>query len=301
MSGPGTSLRVGVVVNPTAGKNTGARIGQEAVIRLAAAGARVIDLSGMDADHAAQRARAAIAADQIDALVVAGGDGMAHLGANVCAGTGVPLGIVAAGTGNDIARELGLPVRDPVEATERILAGRVREIDLARTMTASGSPRWFVGVLAAGFDAVVNERANGWSWPKGQMRYNLAILRELPVFRPIPYQLTLDGVREETEAMLVAVGNGPAYGGGMQVVPGAVLDDGLLDVLVLHRISIPEFLRVFPRVFSGEHIHHRAVQIRRVRSVTLAAKGIVGFADGERFGPLPMTIDVVPGALRVLA
>ena len=182
---------------------------------------------------------------------------MVHLGANLCAGTGVPLGIIAAGTGNDIARELG-----PAGARRGEVRGaHPRRRDAAPstrrgTRMASGEDRWFVGVLAAGFDAVVNERANQWRWPKGPMRYNLAIMRELPVFRAIPYVLELDGTRMETEAMLVAVGNGPAYGGGMRVTPDASFDDGLLDVLILHKISTPEFLRVFPTVFKGTHTSH---------------------------------------------
>ena len=147
-------------------------------------------------------------------------------------------------------------MRDAAKSVERILAGGTRRVDAARHVTPTGEERWFVGVLAAGFDAVVNERANQWRWPKGPMRYNLAILRELPVFRAIPYVLELDGRRVETEAMLVAVGNGPAYGGGMRVTPDAAFDDGLLDVLVLHRISTPEFLRVFPTVFKGTHTSH---------------------------------------------
>ena len=294
------SLRIGLIINPTSGKNTGARIGAQAATLLAAHGHQIVDLSAMDAEHARARAQAAIAAQQIDRLVVAGGDGMVNLGVNLCAETGIPLGIIAAGTGNDIARELGLPVRDAVEAVARIETGAERRIDLARTIRPDGTPAWFAGVLAAGFDAVVNERANHWRWPKGQMRYNLAILRELPVFRAIPYVLVLDGVRHETEAMLVAVGNGPAYGGGMRVVPSAEFDDGLLDVLVLSKIAIPEFLRVFPKVFQGGHVDHPAVTIHRARSVRLEAKGIVGYADGERFAPLPMECEVVPGALTVL-
>ena len=294
-------MRVGLVINPTAGKNTGARIGREAASLLAATGHEIVDLSAMDGAHALARGRAAILEKSVDVVVVAGGDGMVHLGVNLVAGTEVPLGIIAAGTGNDNARELGLPVRDAVKAVERITRGATRRIDAIRLVTAQGEARWFVGVLAAGFDAVVNERANGWRWPKGQMRYNLAILRELPVFRPIPYVIELDGVREETRAMLVAVGNGPSYGGGMQVVPGASFDDGLLDVLVLGEVSVPEFLRVFPRVFKGEHVTHPAVSIRRATRVRLEAKGIVSYADGERFAPLPLDCEVVPGALTVLA
>ncbi|MFW5474119.1 diacylglycerol/lipid kinase family protein [Knoellia sp. CPCC 206450] len=293
-------LRVGLVINPTAGKNTGARIGREAASLLAAAGHEVVDLSAMDGAHAVERARAAIEARSIDVVVVAGGDGMVHLGVNLVAGTDVPLGVIAAGTGNDNARELGLPVRDAAKAVERITRGATRRVDAIRVLDPHGSPRWFVGVLAAGFDAVVNERANGWRWPKGQMRYNLAIARELGVFKPIPYVVEIDGVRHETKAMLVAVANGPAYGGGMKVVPSASYDDGLLDVLILHEVSIPTLLRVFPRVFKGAHVSHPAVEILTGRRVRLEAKGIVSYADGERFEPLPLECEVVPGAVTVL-
>ena len=293
-------MRVGLVINPTAGKNTGARIGREAASLLAAAGHEVVDLSAMDGAHALARGRAAILERSVDVVVVAGGDGMVHLGVNLVAGTDVPLGIIAAGTGNDNARELGLPVRDAAKAVERITRGATRRIDAIRLETAQGEARWFVGVLAAGFDAVVNERANGWRWPKGQMRYNLAIARELGVFRPIPYVVEIDGTRHETKAMLVAVANGPAYGGGMKVVPEASYDDGMLDVLILHEVSIPTLLRVFPKVFKGEHVSHPAVEILRGRHVRLEARGIVSYADGERFEPLPLDCEVVPGAVTVL-
>ena len=133
------------------------------------------------------------------------------------------------------------------------------------------------------------------------MRYNLAILRELPLFRAIPYVVTVDGVRHETSAMLVAVGNGPSYGGGMRVLPDAQVDDGLVDVLVLHEISTVEFVKVFPKVFKGAHVGHPAVEILRGREVRLEAAGIVAYADGERFGPLPLTVEAVPGAVTVLA
>ena len=293
--------RLGLMVNPTSGKNTGAQVGQQALSLLRDAGVDVLDLSASDARSAVEQGRAAIESGAIDRLVVGGGDGMVHLGANLCAGTPVPLGVIAAGTGNDIARELGLPVRDAAASVQRILSGSTRQVDAARHTTATGGQKWFLGVLAAGFDAVVNERANQLTWPKGPMRYNLAILRELPVFRAIPYTLVLDGERIDTEAMLVAVGNGPAYGGGMRVTPDASFDDGLLDVLILRKISTFEFLRVFPRVFKGTHVSHHAVQIRRARTVSLEAEGIVSYADGERFAPLPMSMEVVPGALTVLA
>jgi diacylglycerol kinase (ATP) len=236
----------------------------------------------------------------VDVLVVCGGDGMVHLGAELCAGTALPLGIVAAGTGNDVASALGLPVHDAVAAAEVIARGHLRRIDAGRAVDVDGVVRWWVGVLGAGFDSLVNERANGWAWPRGRLRYTLAVARELPVFRPVPFVLEVDGRRQETRAMLVAVGNGPSYGGGMRVCPEADPADGVLDVVVVRALSIPAFLRVFPRVFAGTHVRHPAVEVLRARRVRLEAPGIVAFADGERIGPLPLDCEVVPGALRVL-
>ncbi|WP_406830875.1 YegS/Rv2252/BmrU family lipid kinase [Pedococcus sp. KACC 23699] len=293
------SKRIGLVVNPTSGKNRGMSLGLEVAQRMRAAGHEVLDLS--DETYAAARDRALGAIAQgIDVLAVVGGDGMAHLGINLAAETKVPLALIAAGTGNDIARGLGLPVHDPVRAADLVTTGVPRVIDAVCSTDEHGGTRWFGGVLGAGFDSVVNERANTWPWPKGQMRYNLAILRELPTFRAIPYAVTVDGVRHEMRAMLVAVGNGPSYGGGMQVLPDARMDDGLVDVLVLHEISTLEFLKVFPKVFKGAHVGHPAVEILRGREVTLEAAGIIAYADGERFGPLPLTVQVVPGAVTVL-
>ena len=158
--------RIALLVNPTAGKGRGAAIGAEVAARLRAAGHEVVDVSGDTAEAAGDRARAAVA-DGVDTLVVGGGDGMVHLGVDLCAGTDVPLGIVAAGTGNDIARALGLPVHDAAAAARLVDTGRVRSIDAGRAEDDHGVVRWCVGVLGAGFDARVNERANGWSWPTG--------------------------------------------------------------------------------------------------------------------------------------
>ena len=296
-----SALRIGVLVNPTAGRGRGASFGARARARLRADGHQVVELSGADAAAARARAESAIAAGAVDVLCVVGGDGAVHLGANLCAGSDVPLAIVAAGSGNDNAREFGLPVRDPEAAVALITEGTVRRVDAGRCRLADGTDRWWLGVLGGGFDSVVSERAARWSWPDGPMRYHLAVARELPTFSAIPYAVTVDGVRHETEAMLVAVANGPAFGGGMRVCPEASYDDGLLDVLILHKISVVAFLRVFPKVFRGTHVGHPRVEILRGRQVRLEARGIVTQADGERFEPLPIDVEVVPGALRVVA
>ncbi len=292
---------MGLIVNPTAGRGRGARAGARVGAALPAAGHHVQDLSGPDIESARANARAALAEGAVDVLAVVGGDGMVHLGANLTAGTGIPLAIVAAGSGNDNARELRLPVHDPDAAVALIDAGHTRIVDAGRCRTASGEVQWWVGVLGGGFDSVVLERATRWSWPQGAMRYNLAVLRELPTFRPIPYAVEVDGVRFETAAMLVAVANGPAFGGGMRVCPDARYDDGLFDVMILHAMSVAAFVRVFPSVFRGTHIGHPKVQILRGRRVRLESAGIMTQADGERFEPLPVDLELVPGALRIVA
>ncbi len=295
-----TAKRVGLVVNPTSGKNRGMALGLEVAARLRAAGHDVVDLS--DETYAAARDRALGAIAQgLDVLAVVGGDGMTHLGVNLAAETKTTLAVIGAGTGNDVARGLGLPVHDPVRAADLVTTGVERTIDAVRWVDDHGERHWYAGVLGAGFDSLVNERANTWLWPKGQMRYNLAILRELPLFKAIPYAVTIDGQRLETRAMLVVVANGPSYGGGMRVAPHASFHDGLADVMILHEISTLEFLKVFPKVFKGNHVTHPAVQITRGRQVTLEADGIVAYADGERFAPLPLTLETVPDAVTVLA
>ena len=286
---------IALLTNPTAGKGRGARFRDAAAERLRGAGVTVRTLEGRDADEALDLARGVVA-EGVDALVLCGGDGMVHLGIQAVAGTGTPIGLVPAGTGNDVARYFDVPRKDPVAAAERLLASSSRTVDLARSGT-----KYFVTVLAAGFDAVVNERANKMTWPKGQMRYNIATLAELRTFEPLPYTLELDGETRTLDAMLVAVGNGPSFGGGLRITEGAVLDDGLLDVVVIKPMSKPGLIRTYPKLFKGTHVTHPAYEHHRVRAVTVAAPGIVSYADGERFGPLPLTVECAAGALTVLA
>ena len=286
---------IALLTNPTSGRGKGARFREAALPRLRDAGLVVRNLEGRDADEALDLAKASVA-DGVEALVVCGGDGLVHLAAQVLADTGVPLGIIPAGTGNDTARYFDLPRKDPVAAADRVIGSRVRTVDLAR----SGS-RHFVTVLAAGFDAIVNERANEMTWPRGQMRYNLATLLELRTFRPLSFTLDLDGTPLQRDAMLVAVGNGTSYGGGLRITEGAVLDDGLLDVVIIKEMTKRRLIRTYPKLFSGTHTAMPEYEHHRVRSVTVAAPGVVSYADGERFGALPLTITCAPGALSVFA
>lgn len=287
--------RVVLLANPTSGKGRGGRLLEPVRARLAATGADVDVVVGRDGDEAFDLLRNRLA-HRVDSVVAIGGDGLVNIALQVLGGTRVPLAVVPAGTGNDIARSLGQDLARPLASVDHVLAGRTRTVDLGR---ANG--RWFAGVLGSGFDSMVNERANRMAWPSGRSRYNLAIVAELRTFRPVPYVLHLDGERWETEAMLVAVGNGSSYGGGMRVCPDARLDDALLDVTVLGPISKPEFLRVFPTVYKGTHVYHRAVTVRHARTVRLEAEGVTAYADGERVSILPVTCEAVPAALVVHA
>ena len=285
---------IALLTNPTSGKGRGGRTVDLVLPRLRDAGFVVRNLVGRDADEALDLARGCVA-DGVETLVVVGGDGMVHLAVQAVAESTTRLGIVPAGTGNDVARYFDLPRKDTLAATDVVIGGRERTIDLARV-----GATYFVTVLAAGFDAIVNERANEMAWPKGQMRYNLATLAELRTLKPISYVVDIDGEQERFEATLVAVGNGPSFGGGLRITEGAVLDDGLLDVVWFRPLSRRQLLRSYPTLFKGTHTSHPEYRHRRARSVTVAAPGITAYADGERIGPLPLTVEVAPLALRVL-
>ena len=293
------TLRVGLLVNPTAGGGRGAAAGEAAATELAGLGAQVSKVTGVDAAGALFAARELIGSGAVDVLAVVGGDGMVHLGVQAVAGTSTPLGLVPAGSGNDFARLLGLSPDDVPDSAAVIAAGHARTVDLGCASWGS-ERRWFAGVMSTGFDSAVNERGNRMRWPKGRRRYDLAMVAELGAFRPREVELVLDGVVLTVEAMLVAVGNGTSYGGGMHIAPGALVDDGLFHITVVHRVSRVELLRVFPRVFRGAHVDHPAVSVHTARVVRVTAPASVAYADGERLGELPVTAECVPGALSVL-
>jgi diacylglycerol kinase (ATP) len=301
---------LGVVVNPTADRGHGRRAGVHAIEMLRRRGHTVEDLSAADLEAATARARHA-AVDGLDALVVVGGDGMVHLGANVVADTGLPLGIIAAGTGNDLPRALGLPLGDvaaAVTAIEHGLAHGPRAIDAVSVRPPLHSAHeWYLGVLSCGIDAAINARANALTWPRGGARYVRALGTELGRFRPYGYRLTLDDVVWESAGTLVAVANTPWFGGGMKIAPDALPDDGLLDVVVAGPFTKRGVVQIFPSIYAGRHVRHPAVQVFRSRTVLIEPILALGgmppdaFADGERLGPVPLLAQVHPGAVHVLA
>lgn len=292
-------MRATLIVNPGSGRGAAARVAgsvastlRDAVPGLVATVTSDAAGTSMVAAQAAQRGD--------DVLAVLGGDGTAHLAAQAVAGTGTALAVLPSGSGNDLATALGIPA-DPVEAArqvaEALRSGERRKIDLGRI----GGGAYFTTVLCTGFDASVNARANAMRWPTGPRRYDLAVLAELTALRPRPVRVQADGTDVELEAILVAVGNGPCYGGGLRICPDAALSDGLLDVIAIAAVSRRRLLRVFPRLRVGGHVDEPEVTV--VRAARVRIEGHPGwpvYADGESQGNLPVTVHCEPGALTVV-
>ena len=296
-------MNVTLLVNPAArgGAHTGSAT--RAAERLRAHDVRTTIISGGSATESSELLRTAVSSGT-DAVVVAGGDGTVHLAIQELAGTGVPLGIIPAGTGNDMASALGLRGLDAEAAADAIISGRTRLIDLGRVTRVDGGTAYFGTVLASGFDSRVNDRANAMRWPRGGSRYNIAILIEFLTLRGIPYEIDMtlaDGTSERIVGDLVmgTVGNGRSYGGGIPICPDADPADGLLDVTLVRPAGRVRLLRLLPRVYRGTHTTVPEVSTHRVSSVRLSSPGVTAYADGDPIGQLPLRIDVAPAALRV--
>jgi diacylglycerol kinase (ATP) len=292
--------RVALVVNPTAGKGGASRRLPEVAGILRDAGHAVEVMLSRNVGAARAMAQEAVAAET-DVLAVMGGDGMMHLGLNTVATahragrTQTALGLVPAGTGNDLCRGLGLDPDDAAAAAHVIAAGHGEPLDLVAV-----NDRFVGAVVATGFDALVNHRANTMPWPKGPLRYVVAALAEIRVFTPLHYRLRVDGEVRELEAMLVAVGNTPYYGGGMQICPSADPRDGLLDLTIVHAVTRPTLLQMLPRMHTGTFVRHPAVERLRAHEVVVEGDGLLAFGDGEHVADAPLAIRVAEGALRVL-
>lgn len=244
-------------------------------------------------------------------VVACGGDGTVHdcLQGVMSSDTGdKQMAIWPVGTGNDIVRGLGLDTAGNAELHPKFIdavldgtsvrtdVGTIEVIDDHHDRTI----HYFLGVLSCGFDSDVNERANAMPAKVGRARYLLGLARELPIVRPRWYSIDSDGVDKSMAAMVVAIGNGPAYGSGMLICPDADMADGLLDVTVVTNTPKHTFVSVLPKVYSGRHVEHPSVVAWRAKRLRIDAPDSLVFADGERVGPLPATVAVMPSALRVL-
>ncbi len=289
-----------LLVNPGGGRGrTGRHL--ERLRRLAAArGLEVVVSTGVgDLEAAGIRA----AAEGLARLLVAGGDGTLHHALQGLAQSGCALAILPLGSGNDLAAALGIP-RDLTAAFELALGGEPRAIDLGRV-----AGRSFAGVAGVGFDSEVNQYANRIRRLRGPLLYVWATLRTLRGFQPPAMRIEHGepGAPRvfEGRAMFAAVANSGRYGGGMRIAPGALLDDGLLDLVIVRAVPRLTLLRIFPRVFRGGHVGHPAVEVLRAKRVTMALdRPVTAYGDGEplvEIGAQPVVFEVAPRALRVVA
>ena len=288
--------RVLLFVNPISGKGKSRAIAVALARRAAEIGVVAVTLEPESAISVTDDLQNTLGKSDFDAIVAVGGDGLVHNAIQVIATTSTALYVVPAGTGNDFARSNELLATDAAQILDRIYGKNASLVDAGRIRTKSGD-RWFGQILSTGFDDQVNQRANRNRLINGKMKYNVATIFELPKFKTINYEIEADGVSRKFSAMLVAVANGSSYGGGMKLSPMADRSDGFLDVMILHPVSKIELLKVFPKVYSGSHINHPAVEFIRVKKIKITANTIA-YADGERIGNLPIEIELVPSALR---
>ena len=280
-----------LLANPTSGAGQGRNVIADVIKELKAREISFSDISGSSYESAVLNLRSSLKGTNPEAVIVVGGDGMVHLAIQELAGTDVPFILIPAGTGNDFARTMNLDLDLPVASLSYALTHQPTSVDLGRV-----NGMYFAEILSTGFDSMVNERANRMRI-RSKIKYDLAMLLELPVFEPLEYEISVDGRQVTTPAMLIAVANGISYGGGMKICPNSDIQDGLFDLMILEPVSKIEFLKVFPKVFKGTHITHPKVRILQGKKITINSKAIA-YADGERIGPLPITAEIAPGALR---
>jgi len=310
-----TVRRVLVVTNPYSGAGRGDGVAEAVLERLLTQGVEVAEVRAPSAAESVEQVRAAVTSElrRPDAVICVGGDGLMNVLLAAVAHSTVPLGLVPAGTGNDLARELGIPTGDPAAAIDIVLRGRVRHLDLGRIESTYATPTWFATVVGTGFDARVTLRANKMRYPRGPLRYTVAAVAELMRGYTLPFTIELSGLAPgaldnpegehavvHTDAVMAPIGNTRTYGGGMLVCPDALADDGYLDITVVGAVSRLEMARLLPALSAGKRIDHPSTKRYRARRITVSADGGYATADGEPAGMLPVTVQAMPGALTVL-
>ena len=285
--------RLALIVNPSAaGGRTSRHLGAvRAALRSQGIEHRVDWTRSLN--HARELARTAAAAGEVP--VSFGGDGLAGAVADAIKHSDAVMGVLPGGRGNDLVRALGIPL-DPEEACRVLATAPPRELDLGQV-----GDRTFVGIASCGFDSIANRIANETKLVRGNLVYAYGALRALADWAPATFTLTVDGERMSHTGFTVAAANSKAYGGGMLLAPGASLEDGLLDVVMISDMPKLRFLRLLPTVFHGSHVRQPEVRVMRAREVEIAAsRPFRMYADGDALADLPVSVRALPRAVRVL-
>jgi YegS/Rv2252/BmrU family lipid kinase len=307
------SAPVCLVVNPAAGGGRAGRRAPDAERALRERGLEVRRVDTRDLGHA--RELAVEAAGRGETVVALSGDGMIGVLADELRRLpGSVLGIIPGGRGNDLARVLGIP--DDVDGAAAVVAaGHARPVDLGLVDGADGAEpadgsgpggagQAFVGIASAGFDSDANRIANEAPAWLGGLVYVYGALGALLSWRPARFEIELDppGERRAFTAFSVGAANSKTYGGGMRAAPDALLDDGLLEVVVLESIGKLRFLtRILPKVFKGTHVREPGVHVFRAREIALSSdRPFTMYADGDPIGELPVRVRALAGAVTML-
>lgn len=299
-----TDAPVCLIVNPAAGGGRAGRLAPSALEALREHGLIVSRADTRNLSHA--RELAAQAAGRGETVVALGGDGLIGVLADALRDVpGALLGVIPGGRGNDLARVLSIP-DEPRAAAAVVAQGRARPVDLGLVAPhdGAGAGQAFIGIASVGFDSEANRIANeAPSW-LGGMVYAYGALRALIAWRPARFELELEppGERHVFSAYTIGACNSKTYGGGMRAAPGAMLDDGLLEVVLLENVSKLAFLtRIFPKLFKGTHVHDPHVHVFRAREIALDAdRPFVMYADGDPIGQLPVRVRALAGAITML-
>lgn len=284
-----------LAINPISGRGRARRKAKVASGYFLSRGIDVLEIEGESLQDFREKLLNALDEVDVSGIIAFGGDGFIHEIIQHITPRQIALGVIPCGTGNDFARSIGIFKLPLMRQLELIEQGVATQIDLGRV-----EEKWFAAILSSGFDALVNDRANTMRWPRGRMRYNIAMVEKLIALRPHHYRIRVDENYMDVQATLVTVANGPSYGGGMNVCPDASITDGLFDVMVLGKVSRIELLRVFPKVYRGAHVGHPAVTFYRCSEVEIQGSGS-SFADGEPVAQLPLKAQCVSAALKVWA
>ena len=239
-------------------------------------------------------------------ILCLGGDGTVHDVAKICIQHNTLLGIIPAGSGDDIAHSIGIATPKTQagyeELLEHFMLMDVHEKQMTTGLVTfpSGSKHYVLGVMSSGFDAHCNAIANTLR-VRGPIRYVVAMLIGLRSFRPVQMKIEVDGETSDRNIMMMAIGNGPSYGSGMKVVPHADPFSHSLGAIIVNTCSKPTFLKIFPTVFKGTHVHHSLVEslsLTRLKVEIDASQPIYG--DGEYFDNGSFEIIACPDSLRVI-
>jgi diacylglycerol kinase (ATP) len=285
-----------LVLNRSSGKGRANLRCQEFISLCNKDGVKYLIIDESNADKTEKSIEYQLKRGEIDAVIAFGGDGLVSLCLQQVCATSIKFSVIPCGTGNDFARSIGTHNKRVVDIYKSMKADNEIALDAALAK-AGANHRWYVQVLSSGFDASVNKVANNIKWPRGRIKYTLAMLSILTRFKSIDYEIKFAAEKLSTPAMLVAVANGSTYGGGMRILPDASYTDAKLDLIWVEPVSKITLLSIFPRVFFGTHVKHPAVHVITAVQFSINAK-TAAYADGEYVGNLPIDISVIPGALN---